>query len=141
MAATSILVVALILAAGVQPGDSRKLAFNTCMKQWPQVGGDRPVKAGGRMAPKKRLHIAPTYPTLPNGTSVGLEPWVGEVLIDGTGRVAHVWQLRGFRLAPDFPAFNQAVVDAIQQWRFEPFVTSGRATPVCMSVTTSINVQ
>ncbi len=93
------------------------------------------------MAPKKSLHVAPAFPELPKGTTVGFGLWAGEVLLDQAGKVAKVWQLRGYRLTPAFPAFDQAVIDAIQQWRFEPLLVSGQATPVCVTVTTSIHLQ
>lgn len=141
MTATTGVVVFLVLGVWVQPSASRPLAYGTCMKLGPQVVGSPPVKAGGGVAPKKRVHIAPKYPALPSGTRVGVEPWVGEVLIDEAGKVARVWQLRGFRVVPEFVAVDQAVIDAIQQWQFEPLVTNGRATPVCLAVTTSINLQ
>lgn len=141
MTATTAIVFALVLGAWAQPGESKRLAYGTCLKLGQRIVGEQPVKAGGAVAPKKTLHVAPPFPDLPKGTSVGLEPWVGEVLIDGSGKVARVWQLRGFRLTPEFAPFNQAVIDSIQQWRFEPVVTNGRAVPVCMTVTTTINLQ
>lgn len=132
---------AVLLGFWAQPGESGRPVSGTCLKLGQRFVGEQPVKAGRAATPKKTHHVAPQFPDLPKGTRVGLEPWVGEALIDNTGRVARVWQLRGFRLSPEFAAFNQAVVDAIQRWRFEPLVTNGRVVPVCMAVTTSVNLQ
>jgi hypothetical protein len=121
--------------------ESTRPASGACMAQSAQLVGGQPLKASREVAPKKTLHVAPVFPELPKGTTVGFGPWTGEVLIDQAGTVAKVWQLRGYQLTPAFNAFDQAVIDAIRQWRFEPLQVKGRATPVCMSVTTSIHLQ
>ena len=61
--------------------------------------------------------------------------------IDQKGRVVEVWPTRPFRVQPPFPAFNEAVVTAIRRWVFEPALLAKKAVPVCMSVTTFINLQ
>ena len=65
--------------------------------------------------------------------------WIGELLLSGDGKVTHVWPLREVQLVPPFPETNQAIVDALRQWEFEPFLVNGAATPVCMTVTLNIN--
>jgi hypothetical protein len=89
-------------------------------------------------APKKLRDVPPKYPELPPGT-VGSGMWLGEVLINNTGKVAHVWPIREVRFVPPFHAFNDAITDAVRQWEFEPLVVQGKAMPVCMTVTVNIN--
>ena len=67
--------------------------------------------------------------------------WQGEALIDISGTVAHVWPTREIQLTPDFPPLNNAIVDAIEQWEFEPPVVNGRPTPICTTVTVIVDVQ
>lgn len=128
-------------AALASQNEATGLVSGACMAQGAQLVGEQPLKASRTVAPKKTRHVAPVFPELPKGTSVGFGPWTGEVLVNQAGKVAKAWQLRGYRLTPAFDAFNQAVIDAIQQWRFEPYQVNGRAVPVCMTVTTSVHLE
>lgn len=67
--------------------------------------------------------------------------WIGEVLINNTGKAARVWPIREVTFAPPFPAFNSAITDAIQQWEFEPLLAQGKPTAFCMTVTFNIDWQ
>lgn len=88
--------------------------------------------------PKKVRDVRPTYPELPPGTrSSGM--WIGEILLDTHGKVSHIWTIRQARLTPPFPAFNKAILDAVRQWQFEPFVVESQARPICMTVSVNIN--
>jgi hypothetical protein len=78
------------------------------------------------------------YPDLPPGTR-GSGMWIGELLIDTDGKVRHIWTMRQARLTPPFPAFNRAILDAVQQWQFEPFVVPSQARPICMTVSVRID--
>jgi outer membrane biosynthesis protein TonB len=65
---------------------------------------------------------------------------MGEFLVDEKGTVKKVWSLREV-WEPPFPAFNRAIEEAIQQWRFEPTIVDGVAVPVCATMSMSINWQ
>jgi hypothetical protein len=67
--------------------------------------------------------------------------WVGEALIDTSGKVSRVWPIRQVRFKPAFPAYNQAVVDGIRRWEYEPLLVNGKPTPLCMTVTTNVDFQ
>jgi len=67
--------------------------------------------------------------------------WIGELLVGFDGKVAHVWTLRDVRFTPPFPAFNAAIVAAIQQWEFEPVVVESKPTPICITATMTIDWQ
>ena len=84
--------------------------------------------------PRKVHDVRATYPTLPKGTRVLPGGWLVDILIEPSGQVGGIWVEKSIRFEPPFPAFTQAAVDAIRQWRFEPANVDGRAVPVCMKV-------
>jgi hypothetical protein len=112
-----------------------------CEREAEKLLGQKAVRIGrSARAPKKLRHDPPNYPELPPGTQAS-GVWLGEILIDNSGQIARVWALREVRFVPPFPAFNNAIADAIQQWQFEPLLVQGKATPACMIVTINRNWQ
>jgi len=110
-----------------------------CQRQGVAIVGVTPVRVGKSIrAPKKTQNASPRFPTLPAGTR-GSGIWAGEVLLDTKGHVSRVWATREVKLTPPFPAFNQAVVDAIRAWRFEPLSVNGKPMPACMPLTVTID--
>jgi TonB family protein len=94
-----------------------------------------PIQLSGLKRASGRL---PDYPDLPAGTR-GSGTAIHELLIRPDGRVQRVWTIREPSLRPPFPAFGQAITDALQQWRYEPLIVEGRAVPVCLIFTTTIH--
>jgi protein TonB len=44
--------------------------------------------------------------------------------------------VKDLRVTSDTPALlNQAAMDAVRQWQYEPFVKDGKAVPVAFTVT------
>lgn len=113
----------------------------TCDQEGEKILGKQPFRIDKSTgSPRKTRDFAPKYPRLPKGTTVRVAgPWVGDVLIDPAGRVVRVWPIRQVAFTPPFPAFNTAIVDAIKQWRFEPFLLANSPVPVCMAVSVNIN--
>lgn len=112
-----------------------------CEREAEKLLGQKAARIGrSARAPKKLGHVPPNYPELPPGTQAS-GVWLGEILIDNSGKIARVWALREVRFGPPFPAFNNAIADAIQQWQFEPLLVQGTATPACMTVTINIDWQ
>ena len=112
-----------------------------CEREAEKRVGQKAIRIGRSVrAPKRLRHVPPKYPELPPGT-VGSGMWIGEVLINNTGKVAHVWPIREVTFVPPFPAFNNANTEAIQQWEFEPLLAQGKPTAFCMTVTVNINWQ
>ncbi len=54
------------------------------------------------------------------------------------GNVRHVWTIREPQLTPPLPAFNRAIVRAVRQWQYEPFVVRSRATPICLTMPVNV---
>ena len=110
-----------------------------CETEAPKLAGRSALRVGkGVPQPRKIRHVNPKYPEVPSGT-VGRGPWAGEILIGTDGSVLRVWTIREIRFAPTFPAFNQAIVDAIKQWQFESPKVEGRSTPLCTTVTMTVD--
>ena len=110
-----------------------------CQREGAAIVGVVPVRVGKTVrTPKKTHDVAPRFPALPEGTR-GSGIWAGEVLLDAKGHVARVWATREVTLTPAFPPFNQAVVDAIRAWQFEPVPVKGKPMPACMTVTVTID--
>jgi hypothetical protein len=53
--------------------------------------------------------------------------------------VRAVWTLRPLRFEPAWPEFDDAIAAGIRQWTYEPSIVDGQATPVCLTVSVSIN--
>jgi len=112
-----------------------------CEREGGKLVGKKPVAARRSVRPPKKLRdVRPKYPELPTGT-VGSGVWLGEVLIDESGRVARIWPIHEVEFTPPFPPFNGAITDAIRQWEFEPRLVRGEPMPWCMTVTVNINWQ
>ena len=127
-----------------QSSDSTKsgaVGSGVCEREAEKLLGQKAVRIGRSVrAPKKVRDVPPKYPELPPGTQAS-GVWVGEMLINSSGKIARVWTLREIRFVPPFPAFNEAIAQAILQWEFEPLLVQGKALPVCMTVTMNINWQ
>jgi hypothetical protein len=97
-----------------------------CDREAEQLLGRKAVRIGrSARAPKKLRHVPPNYPELPPGTQAS-GAWLGEILSDNSGKVARVWALREVRFEPPFPAFNNVIKDAIQQWEFQALLAKGK---------------
>jgi protein TonB len=82
---------------------------------------------GGR---KKLTPVDPVYPS--DAAAAGVEGIViVEAKIDAAGRVETV------RIVRSIPALDQAALDAVKQWRFEPLVFNG--TPTAFYTTLAVN--
>ncbi len=114
-------------------------AWSACERQGATFVGSRPrMLREWQRPPKKVRDVRPAYPELPPGTrSSGM--WIGEILLSTNGKVSHVWTIRQARLTPPFPAFNNAIVEAVRQWQFEPFVVRSEPKAICLTVTVNIN--
>jgi TonB family protein len=87
------------------------------------------VRAEGDIKPPKLLkEVQAVYPEVARLAEVQGVVILG-VKTDETGKVADVIVLRSI------PLLDQAAIDAVRQWVYEPFVYEGKATPVVFTVT------
>jgi protein TonB len=100
-----------------------------------QIDGQQALRVGGQIkTPRKIHHVDPIYPLEAKAEGVsGLI--IMEVAIDTQGMVRSTFVKRSI------PALDQAALDAVRQWRFEPTVHEGVAVPVLMTVTVNFTLQ
>jgi TonB family protein len=99
------------------------------------VGGQAAVRVGGNIKPPtKTKHVTPVYPPEAEAAKVtGVV--IIEAMIDQQGRVSDARVLRSI------PLLDQAAVEAVRQWEFEPTFLNGQAVPVVMTVTVNFSLQ
>ena len=135
MTALAISLFVLVLGVDTQIA---KPAFGTCERLGRTIVGERPGKPSAKQFPRKRSHVNPALPQLPEGSTVsGI--WAGEALVRTDGTIARVWALREPQVSPAFPAFAQSIVAAVERWTYEPWAPAGRATPFCVTITMNVD--
>jgi TonB family protein len=87
-----------------------------------------PVRVGGAVKPPKQVsRVSPEYPALALSSRVQ-----GVVLLEATigtnGRISDV------RVTRSIPMLDNAAVDAVRQWVYEPTLVNGAPVPVIISV-------
>lgn len=93
-----------------------------------------PVRVGGDIAtPRLIRRVEPEYPLI--AVSAQIEGMVIlEATVDARGAVTDTRVLRSH------PALDQAAVNAVQQWRYEPLRLNGVAQPFVLTVTVSFSL-
>lgn len=92
------------------------------------------VRIGGDVKPpKKTKHVNPVYPE--GAREAGIEGVVIlETVIDKEGKVAHA------EVVKSVPELDQAALDAVLQWEFEPTYVDGKKVRVRMTVTVNFTL-
>jgi protein TonB len=87
------------------------------------------------MVPPRRIRdIVPIYPAMARTARVqGVV--ILEAVIDASGRVESARVLRSI------PVLDQAALDAVRQWRFDPARLNNQPVPVVMTVTVNFSLQ
>ena len=93
-----------------------------------------PVRVGGSVkTPRLLVRVPPDYPAM--AASAQMEGRVIlEATVDEEGSVDDVRVLRSHAI------FDDAAVEALKQWRYEPLVFNGRPVPFVLTVTLSFNL-
>ncbi|GEM_PF-2813396 len=96
--------------------------------------GDPPLRIGGNIKePKKLKDVRPVYPEIAlNARVQGIV--IIETQIDRDGRVSNARVIRPVALLDD------AAIDAVMQWEFEPVLLNGQPVPVIMTVTVNFTL-
>ena len=91
--------------------------------------GGRVVRIGGQIAqPKLIRQVKPVYPDLAVQSRVSALV-ILEAEVDTRGHVKAVKTLRGH------PLFDDAAMEAVKQWRYEPLLLNGEPTGFILTVT------
>ena len=93
-----------------------------------------PVRVGGAISTPRLIHrVDPEYPII--AVSAQIEGMVIlEATVDETGAVTDTRVLRSHGV------LDQAAVDAVAQWRYEPLRLNGTAQPFILTVTVSFSL-
>ena len=99
------------------------------------VDGLEPVRVGGAIKPPvKTTNVAPVYPADALASKVSGVVII-QATIDTAGNVVSAKVLR------TIPMLDQAAIDAVQQWKFEPTLLNGAPVPLIMTVTVNFTAQ
>jgi TonB family protein len=89
---------------------------------------------GGLMPPKKVKDVAPVYPPLAQEARVqGVV--IMEARVDEQGNVSDVRVLRSI------PLLDQAAIDSVKQWQYDPTLLNGSPIAVIMTVTVNFTLR
>lgn len=95
----------------------------------------RVVRIGGQIAqPKIIRKVEPVYPDLAKASRVSAMI-ILEAEVDTRGAVKGVKVLRGH------PLFDEAALEALKQWRYQPLLLNGEPTGFILTVTMNFNLQ
>jgi len=95
----------------------------------------RVVRIGGQLAqPKLIRRVEPKYPDLAVQSRVSALV-ILEAEVDTRGYVKTVKVLRGH------PLFDDAAMEAVKQWRYQPLLLNGEPTGFILTVTINFNLQ
>ena len=96
---------------------------------------NEPVRIGSGVRPPRKIHdVPPAYP--PAAREAGIE---GVVMLDATigpeGEVSDIEVLRSV------PELDQAAIDAVEQWRWEPTLVDGEPVSILLTVTVNFTIR
>jgi protein TonB len=102
----------------------------------PPAPPPEPLRVGGNIkAPAKVRDVRPVYPAEAQSARIQ-----GIVIIEATiGADGRVRQTRVLR--PVSPLLDDAAVEAVRQWEYEPTLLNGSPVPVIMTVTVNFRLQ
>jgi hypothetical protein len=90
--------------------------------------------------PRKPRHVSPRFPETSARTHLVSTRWFGVAQVDTEGRVVNVRTVRAPEMDPPSPAVNDAFVDAIRQWRYEPTCVDGQPIETELSIVAMIHL-
>jgi protein TonB len=100
----------------------------------PAAAAVRPVRVGGMIRTPKLLNLVkPEYPPLALAARIKAMV-VLEAVVGTDGRVQTATVLYGQ------PLLNQAAIDAVMQWRYQPLLLNGVPMPFVVNVTLNFNL-
>ncbi len=100
-----------------------------------RIGGKMAVRVGGNIRqPRKIFDVRPVYPEDAKAQKVQ-----GVVIIET--RIATDGSIADARVLRSIPMLDQAAIDAVRQWQFEPTHLNGEPVEVIMTVTVNFTIQ
>ncbi len=97
--------------------------------------GGAPIKVGSNIKGPTRIKaVPPVYPA-----EAAASKTQGVVVIEATINAAGV--VSDARVVRSVPIFDQAALDAVRQWRYNPTFVNGLAVPVIITVTVNFSLE
>jgi len=94
-----------------------------------------PVRVGGQIREPRRLkNVQPAYPRIAQQARVQ-----GIVILECT--ISAQGQVTDVRVLRSIPLLDQAAIDAVKQWVYEPTLLNGVPVPVIMTVTVNFTLK
>lgn len=124
---------------GVRIWDSTTDGSRTGPVVFSSRGPENPMPAAARVGgairpPKKVKDARPVYPAEAQEARVqGVV--ILEARVDENGNISHTHVLRSI------PLLDQAAIDSVMQWQYEPTLMNGVAVPVIMTVTVNFTLR
>jgi TonB family protein len=88
-----------------------------------------PIRVGGNIRPPQKIkHVNPQYPSIAQSARVQ-----GVVIIEAT--ISATGDVSNARVLRSIPLLDQAALDAVRQWQFQPTLFNGSPVAVIMTVT------
>jgi protein TonB len=84
--------------------------------------------------PRKTVHVPPVYPPIAQAARVS-----GIVLVEA--RIEADGKVSGARVLKSIPLLDQAALDAVNQWEFEPTLMNGVPVPVMITMAVNFALQ
>jgi periplasmic protein TonB len=101
----------------------------------PSPAPSQPLRVGGNIrAPAKVRDVRPVYPAIAQASKVQ-----GIVVIEAT--IGPDGRVRDTRVLRSTPLLDDAALEAVRQWQYEPTLLNGEPVPVIMTVTVSFRLQ
>jgi protein TonB len=100
----------------------------------PRVGGavggtDNALRVGGGIKPPRKIRdVRPVYPPIALAANVS-----GVVIVET--RIGADGGVEDARVLRSIPLLDQAALDAVKQWRFDPTLLNGQPVPIVMTLT------
>ncbi|HEX8838399.1 MAG TPA: TonB family protein [Candidatus Acidoferrum sp.] len=117
-----------------QEGDANALGADLASNK-PPAPPAAPVAVGGEVRQARLVStVPPAYPSLARAQHVSGGVTI-DALIDANGRVTKMKVLSGPTL------LEQAAMDALKQWKYEPAMLDGKAVPMHLTVTIQFRLQ
>lgn len=106
-------------------------------KRWEDETAAKPVRCCPEGPVEQLEHSLPDFPE----TDVGHwpDPILLEFVIEPDGTVDEVHFARRPLFKPPWPEAEEAIVEAVRKWRYEPVVLDGEGIPICSIAAISIN--
>ena len=125
----------LNLEASSQPGLGEGLAAGFVSNSRQPVAPAAPLPVGGDVKSARLISAtAPVYPTIARAQRISGEVKI-DALVEANGSVSSM------KIVAGPPLLQQAAMDALRHWRYQPAQLDGKAVPMHLTVTVQFKLQ